>query len=175
VGGLGHQCGPVDPVEPTREVDHRFGEQSTEQADLLLLAGATGVEILAQGLVLDVVPTHPHPQPKPASGQEIDISRLPSHQGRLALGKDQDPGGEPDSLGDAGQVGEHYERIVERVVLGVGAYQLRGPVGMDGAEGVLVGEEMLEAQLFHGQPESPHGDRITPEFDLGIDNADFHE
>ena len=118
---LRHECGSVNPVEAAGEVDDGFGEQPAKQLDLLLLPGAAGAEVLPEGLVLDVVPADPHTEAQPTAGQEIDIGRLPCHERRLALRKDQDPGGETDSLGDAGQIGEHHERVVERVVLGVGA------------------------------------------------------
>ena len=114
-----HQGRPVHPVEAAGEVDDRLCEQPAEQADLLLLPGATGSEVLPEGLVLDVVPADPHPQAQPAPGQEVDVGRLACDERRLALGEDQDPGGKADPLGDGSQVGEHHERVVEGVVLGV--------------------------------------------------------
>ena len=118
---LRHECGSVDPVEAAGEVDDGFCEQPAKQLDLFLLPGAAGAEVLPEGLVLDVVPADPHTEAQPTAGQEINIGRLPCHEHCLALRKDQDPGGETDSFGDAGQIGEHHERVVERVVLGVGA------------------------------------------------------
>ena len=117
---LRHEGGSVDPVEAAREVDDRLREQPPEQLDLLLLPGPAGTEVLPEGLVLDVVPADTHAEAEPATGQEVNIGRLPGHERGLALRKDQDPGGEADPLGDAGQIGEHHERVVERVVLGVG-------------------------------------------------------
>ena len=76
---------------------------------------AAGTEVLAQGLVLHVAPTDAHTQAQPTAGQQINIGRLPRHERCLALRKDQNPGGEPDALGHAGQKGEHHERVVERV------------------------------------------------------------
>ena len=111
-------------------------------------AGAAGTEVLTEGLVLDVVPADADAEAQPAAGQEIDVGRLPGHERGLALRQDQDPGGEPDPLGDAGQMGEHHERVVERVVLGVRAGQRRRPIGVHGTEHVVVGEEVVEAEVL---------------------------
>ena len=154
-GGLGHERGPVNPVEATGEIDDRFSEQSTKQLDLLLLACSTGMEVLPEGLVLDIVPTDSHAEPEPTPRQEVDIGRLACHERGLALRQDQNPGGESDSLGDARQVGKHHEWVMERIVLGVGAYQWRRPIGMDGSEDMVVGQKMVEAQVFDRPPEMP--------------------
>ena len=90
----------------------------------------------------------PTPSAEPAAGQEIDIGCLPCHQRGLALREDQDPGGEPDPFGDAGQIGEHDERVVERVVLGVRAGQRRCAIGVHSAEHVVIGEEVVKAEVL---------------------------
>ena len=51
-----YECGSVDPVEAARGVDNGFGEQAAEQLDLFFLSATAGMEVLAEGLVLDVVP-----------------------------------------------------------------------------------------------------------------------
>ena len=145
-----------------------------KQLDLLLLPGAAGTEVLPEGLVLDVVPADPHAETQPTAGQEIDIGRLPCHERGLALRKDQDPGGETDSLGDAGQIGEHHERVVERVVLGVGARQRRRSIGVNGTEHVVVGEEVVEAQVLDRSPDPPNRGRISSKLGLRVDDADLH-
>ena len=53
---LWYECGPVDPVEAAREVDNGFGEQAAEQLELFFLSSPRGMEVLSEGLVLDVVP-----------------------------------------------------------------------------------------------------------------------
>ena len=111
-------------------------------------AGAAGAEVLSEGLVLDVAPADADTEAQPAAGQEIDIGGLPCHERGLALREDQDPGRELDSFGDAGQVGEHHERVVERVVLGVRAGQRRCAIGVHGAEHVVVGEEVVKAEVL---------------------------
>jgi hypothetical protein len=64
------------------------------------------MEVLPDSLVLDRVPADPYTEAQSTAGQEINIGRLACDEGCLALRKDEDPGGETDSLGDAGQIGE---------------------------------------------------------------------
>src|ERR1700716_3956553 len=108
-------------MEGAREVDHRLCEQEAEKLDLLLLPGAAGTEVLPECLVLDVVPADPDTEAQPTTGEKINIGCLPCDERCLALREDQDSGRELDSVSDGGQISEHHERIVERVVLGIRA------------------------------------------------------
>ena len=125
-------------------------------------AGAAGAEVLSEGLVLDVAPADADTEAEPASGEEIDIGGLSCHECGLALREDQDPGREPDPFGDGGQVGEHHERVVERVVLGVGAGDRRYAIGVDGAEHVVVGEEVIKAELLDRSSDPPYRGGVPP-------------
>jgi hypothetical protein len=149
-------------------------KQPAQKLDLLLLAGAAGAEVLPEGLVLDVAPPDSHAEPEPAARKELEIGRLPRHQRRLALREDHDAAREPDPLGDGGQVGEHHERIVERVVLGVRAGQPRRAIGMHGAEHVVVGEQVVEAQRLDRGSDAPNRARVSAKLDLWVDDADLH-
>ena len=77
-------------------------------------------------------------------------------------------------LGDAGQIGEHHERVVERVVLGVWARQQRRPTGVHGTEHVVVGEKVVKPQVFDRFPEPPHGGRVSSKLVLRVDDAYLH-
>jgi len=68
-----------------------------------------------------MVPADSDTESQPTPGQEVNIGSLPCHEGSLALRKDQDSGGESDPVGDASQVREHHKRVMERIVLVVGA------------------------------------------------------
>jgi len=68
---------------------------------------------LAESLVFNVVPADTDIQAQPPTGQQIDIGGLPRDQGRLSLRQHQDPGCELEAIGDAGQIAEHHERVVE--------------------------------------------------------------
>ncbi len=54
------------------------------------------MEVLSEGLVLDVVPADAHAEAQPTAGQEINIGCLSCHERGLALRKDQDSGSETD-------------------------------------------------------------------------------
>ena len=92
----------------------------------------------------------------------------------MALREDQDSGGEAEALGDAGQVGEHHERVVERIVLGVGACQLRRSIGVNGAEDVVVGQEVVKAQVLDRSADPSDRGRISSKLNLRVDDADLH-
>jgi len=141
---------------------------------LFLLAGAAGAEVLSEGLVLDGAPADADAEAQPASGKEIDIGGLSCHEYGLALREDQDPRRELDSFGDGGQVGEHHERVVERVVLGVGAGDRRYAIGVHGAEDVVVGEEVIKAELLDRSSDPPYRVGVPAEFGLRVDGADLH-
>lgn len=115
----------VDSVKTTREVNNGLGEQAPKQHDLLLLPSPTGMKVLSKGLVLNVVPADSDTESQPTPGQEVDVGSLARHQRSLTLRKDENAGGESDPTGNAGQVSEHHERVVEWIVLGVGAAQWR--------------------------------------------------
>src|SRR5688500_18210775 len=172
--GLGQECRPANPVEAAREVDDRFSEQPPEQLDLLLLPGAAGTEVLTERLVLDVIPADSHAEAQPAAGQEINVGCLPGHERGLALRKNQDPSREMDSLGDAGQMREHHERVVKWIVLGVGTRQCRRAIGMNGTEHVVVREEVVKAEVFDRSPDPPNRVRISSNLGLWVDDTDLH-
>jgi hypothetical protein len=98
---------------------------------------------------------------------------LPCHERCLALRKDQDPGGETDSLGDAGQISEHHERVVERVVL-CGARERRRSIGVNGPGHVIVGEEVVKAQVLDRSPNPSNSPRISSKLVQRGDDTDLH-
>ena len=63
---------------------------------------------------------------------------------------------------------------MERVVLGVRARERGRPSGMDGAEHVLVGEEVVKAQVLGPFANPPHSARVSAELGLRVDGADLH-
>jgi hypothetical protein len=113
------------------------------------LPGAACTEVLPKGLVLDVVPADADAQAQSTTGQKINIGRLPRNERRLTLGKDKDTRRETDSLSNGSQIPEHHERVMERVALGVGARELRRSTGVDGAEHMVVSEEVGKAQVLN--------------------------
>ena len=62
---------------------------------------------------------------------------------------------------------------MERVVLGVGPVSGVVAIGVNGAEHVVVGEQVVEAELLDRSPDPPDRDRIASELDLRVDDADL--
>jgi hypothetical protein len=120
-----------------------------------------------------MVPADSRAQPQPAPRQQVNVGRLPRHERCLALREDQDPGGETDPLGDAGEVGEHHERVMERVVLGLGAGEQGRPAGVNSSEHVVIGEEMIKAQVLGSSPDPPDSARVPAELGLRVDDTDL--
>ena len=149
---LGQECRPVDPVEAAREVHDRLREQLAKQLDLFLLPGTPGCEVLPERLVLDVAPADADSEPQAATREQIDIGGLACDECCLALREDQNPGREADSLGDASQVAEHDERVMERVTLVVRAGQLRRSISVNGTQHVVVSEKMVEPRSSTALP-----------------------
>ena len=55
---------------------------------------------------------------------------------------------------------------MERVVLGVGAAELRRSIGVNGTEHVVVGEEVVKAQVLDRSPKPPNSARISAKLDV---------
>lgn len=165
---------PVNPIEAAREVDNRLCKQPTQKLNLLLLPGAAGMEVLPKSFVFDVVPADTYAKPQSTTRQEINVGRLPRDERRLALRKDKDTRGETETLRHGCQIREHHERVMERVVFGVRAGEWWRPTGVDGAEHVVVREEVVKAQVldrFTNQSDSVRG---PSKLDLRVDHANLH-
>jgi hypothetical protein len=129
-------------------------------------------EVLAQGLVLDGVPSEADTEPEPAAGEKVDFGRLLGDQGRLPLRENDDPGDELQRC-ESGQVAEEHERLVEGRVEVVGAR----PSLVDGRVGphhVVVGDDVGVTELFHPGPVGAHGAGVTADLGLGEHDADLH-
>jgi hypothetical protein len=145
-----------------------------QEVDLLVQARAAGMEILSEGFVFDIVPSGSDAEPEALARQQVEVGGLLGQQHGLALGQDQDAGDELDALGHAGQVGEHDHRIVERMVLRIGAPQGGITIGVAGARHVVEGQHVVEAHALHGQAERAHIARIAAGLGLRIDGSDPH-
>jgi hypothetical protein len=97
--GAGH------PLVRAAERDARLGPQPAQQLDLLLDPAASGGEVLAERLVLDLVPAEPDAEPELAAGQQVDLRGLLGDERGLPLRQDDDPG-DHFQPGQRGQVAE---------------------------------------------------------------------
>ena len=133
------------------------------------------MEVLPESLVLDVVPPDADTDPQATPRQEVDIRSLSRDERGLTLRKHEDPGGEPDSLSDSGQIGEHHEGIVKRILLGVGAREWRRPIGVNRSEYMVIGEEMIKPQILDRLPKPPNRGGVPSKLDLGVHDAKLHD
>ena len=108
-----------------------------------------------------------------ALGEQVDLGRLLGDQGGLALREDDDAGDELD-LGDRGQVAEHDERLVEgrRDVVGTGPALVHAGIG---ADHVVVGQEVREAEIADRLAVGPHRADVAPELGLREHHTDLHD
>src|SRR5262249_19216113 len=65
------EAGLVDLVPAALERHDLLGPERAKDLDLLLELFAAGMEVLAERLVLDVVPTDAHPEPEPALREQV--------------------------------------------------------------------------------------------------------
>ncbi len=117
------QAGGLDVVEATVDGDALGGPQRAQHRDLLLQDGGPLLERHAEGVVLHLVPPDPETEAEAAAAEQVDLRRLLRQQRGLALGPDEDGGGERE-VSAARQVGEHGQRLAEGVVDRVGTAQL---------------------------------------------------
>jgi len=121
-----------------------------------------------------VVPADSHSESESACGQQIDVGGLAGHQCRLPLRKDEHPGGQTDALGDAGEIAEHDQRVMERIALGVRAGKWRSAVVVHCAQYVVIGEEVVKPQVLDRFPDPTYGIGVFTEFDLRVDDTNLH-
>jgi len=99
---------------------------------------------------------------------------LPGHQRRLTLRQDQDPSRELDPLRHPGEIREHHERVVKRIPFGIGTGQRWRPASVDGAEDMVIGEQVVKAQLLDRPAKWQDSCRVSTKLDLRIHHTDLH-
>ena len=138
-----------DLVELALEGPRVVRPEGAEQTDLLLETAASRPEVLAQRLVLDVVPAHPHAEDQPSARERRHLRRLLCDERRLPLRQDQHARPELDSTGEAGQESEQHERLVEQRLVCVVAAETARSIGV-GAQHVVVGDQVVIAGRLGG-------------------------
>jgi hypothetical protein len=63
---------------------------------------------------------------------------------------------------------------VERIVLRVRTRQRRRSIGVNGTEHVVVGEEVVKAEILDRSPYPSNRVRISSNLGLWVDNTDLH-
>ena len=154
-------------------IDHFLRPEQAQHFNLLGGTAAPVCPILPQGLVLHLVPAHADAQPQPAAGQHIHFGGLLGDQGGLALGQDDDAGAHFNLFGNGGQIAEHHERLVEHIVLVVGAVPL-GALGRVGAQHMVKDQQVFVAQGLSGLGKILDGGGVGADFGLGKDGSELH-
>ena len=109
-------------------------------------APAAVAEILAQRLVLHVVPAYTDAQAQASSGQHIHFGRLLGNQSGLSLAQNQHSSSHLNLVGHSGQVSEQNERLVEHVGVAVRAVPILPFAGI-GPQDVIEDQQVL---VTHG-------------------------
>ena len=100
--------------------------------------------------VLDVVPADADAEAKPLAREQVDIRRLLRHQRGLPLRQHKHPGDEFQPVRAGGGEAEQHERIMERVLLGVGSIQLWFAALVRALHHMVIGHHVAIAELFGG-------------------------
>ena len=147
------------------EIDGLVGPQLAQHLDLLRLPRAAGVKVLAQGLVLHVIPADAHSQPQPAAAEHIALGRLLGHQGGLTLPEDQDCRNQLNGSGDSRKVAKEHKGLVEHAIQHIAALPV-GVLGGVGAEHMVVDNQVREAKPLGRLNVVAHRRRVGPDLSL---------
>jgi hypothetical protein len=84
----------------------RIAPVRAKETDGLVHPRAAGVEVLAQRLVLRLLPADPDAEPRTSTGQRVERAHLLGHECRMTLRQHEHLGPEPHPRGDGGDVGQ---------------------------------------------------------------------
>ena len=152
--------------------DEVVAPQRAHDLDLLLAALAAVGEIHAERLIFDVVPADANAEAQAAPAQDIDGGGLFGDQCRLSLPDDDDAAGEFYFFGDGGEISIEHEQLVKTVGMFVRALEIvrRGVA----AEHMVEGQDMVEAEPFHGLGIILDRGWVGADFGLWKDGSDTH-
>ena len=154
IGRARVDAGQLDAVELAVEVDHVVLPEQAHHLDLLGLAPPAIGEGLVERNELDGVPPSADAEAEPVARQHGELGGLLGDEHGLALGQDQDRRDQLEAPCDGGDEAEHRERLVERDVLVVGAFEAAGPLSL-GADDVVVDEQVGRAELLRDPARRP--------------------
>ena len=172
---VGELADALDAVELAGEIDQGFKPQLAHEADLFVEdLEARGI-VDVQRLELDRVGAGADAEDQATTAEHGDLRGLLGDERRLALGEDEDAGGQRDARGEGGHVGEQGKRLPEHVLVGVvlmsdqvlAAELLR-------ADRMIVGDDAIEAEAFGGLGPVAHGDGVVADLGGREDRAEFH-
>ena len=160
-------------MEVAVEVDHVLGPQLPQQLDLLCRTLPSVGERLVERDVLDGVPASADAEAQPVARQHGELGGLLGDEDGLALGQDQDRRHELEALRDGGDEAQDRERLVERDILVVGAFEAAGTLSL-GADDVVVDEQVRCAELLETLRVGRDGTWIGADLVVGQHGAEQH-
>ncbi len=162
------------PLEAPVVGDQLAAPQLPQQLDLLGATDPPRGEVDAERPALNVVPPESDAQNEPTVAEQIDVGSLTGDEWGLSLRQDQHAAHQMDAVGDPSQVGEHHERIGERILIRVRALELPIAVRVIDPQHVVVDEEMVEAPLLDRPGDRADRADVALDLGLGINDADLH-
>ena len=155
-------AGSVNRVKLAVEVDQVVRPQRAHELDLLLLPAAAIAEILAQRLVLDVVPAAADAKSEAIAREHTKLGGLLGDQRRLTLGQYEDTGCQPQVPCAGRDEAQGHEDLVERMLVRVRTrHSMHRRIR---AEDVVVDQQVVEAHAL---------DRLCKVSDRGRIVVDF--
>ena len=146
-GRFGFHRHRFEPVELALEVDRVLAPAGAEHRDRLVHAPAAVPEVVAQGLVLRLLPANAEAQAQAAAGQGVQGRRLLGGQHRVALRQYEDLGAKPDPGGACRHVAEGGERLHDRHLCRIAV--LLPALRVMAHDHVVEDVELIEADLVH--------------------------
>src|SRR5215212_7769193 len=138
----------VDTMVLALVANDLLSPQQAHHLYLLLDPSTARLEIFTKCLVLHGVPAYAHPKAQPSVAKDVDFGRLFGDERALPLGQDYDTADELKTLRDGGQVAKEGQRLMEHGLVGIPSPAFS--VGGVGTENVIVGQEVLVAQILGG-------------------------
>ena len=133
------------------------------------------MEVLVQGLVLDMIPADAHAESQAPAGEDVHRRGLLGHQRSLALGQDDDAGDQLEALSAGAEVAEQNEDLVEGALVGVGraATELVEALQL-AAQHVVEDEQVIVAGTLGGLGVVADHRRVRADLRLGKHHAESH-
>src|SRR5215211_2364333 len=166
----GDYDGPFLPR--SQSTQHTSSPQQAHHIYLLLDPSTARAELFSKRLVLHSVPADPYPKAQPSVAKDINFSRLFGDECGLPLGQDYDTTDELNTLSDGGQEAKEGQRFMEHGLVGISSPAFS--VGGVGTKHMIVGEEVLVAEVLGGLSVVSDGFRIGTYLTLWESNAYLH-
>src|SRR3990170_3768629 len=132
------------------------------------------MEVLPEADVLDLIPAQPHTETQAAARQYIQCGGLLGDQGGLPLRQDEDAGQEAEPRRAGRHEAVQDQRLQEGGLVRVWPLPASRPLRI-GAQHMVVGHDVREAESLHRLGEIADRRRVGRELGLRVDDTEIHE